>query len=71
MSLKEFEIVKKLGSGSFSEVFHVRRISDQTEYAMKKVKLQKLSKKEQENALNEMLKRQIGVAGKKRKLEDQ
>lgn len=52
--LSEFTIIKKLGSGSFSEVFLVKRISDQTEYAMKKVKLQKLSKKEQENALNEI-----------------
>ena len=39
MSIAEFTILKKLGSGSFSEVFLVKRISDQSEYAMKKVKL--------------------------------
>ncbi len=54
MSLKDFEILKLLGKGSFSEVFKVKRISDGQEYAMKKVKLYKLGKKEQENALNEI-----------------
>ena len=54
MSLIDFDIVKKLGSGSFSEVYQVRRKSDKELYAMKKVKLDKLSKKEQENALNEV-----------------
>ena len=54
MSIKDFIIVKKLGSGSFSEVFKVKRVSDNTEYAMKKVKLAALSTKEKENALNEI-----------------
>ena len=43
-----------LGEGSFSEVYQVIRKSDNTVYAMKKVKLQKLSSKEKENALNEV-----------------
>ena len=43
-----------LGEGSFSEVYLVIRKSDNTTYAMKKVKLQKLSSKERENALNEV-----------------
>jgi len=46
MSLKDFEVLKLLGKGSFSEVFKVKRISDGQEYAMKKVKLYKLGKKE-------------------------
>tara|TARA_B110000285_G_C15115733_1_gene613935 strand:+ start:154 stop:654 length:501 start_codon:yes stop_codon:yes gene_type:complete len=54
MSIKDFVTLKKLGSGSFSEVFKVKRVSDQTEYAMKKVKLMSLSTKEKENALNEI-----------------
>lgn len=54
MSLKDFQILKKLGSGSFSEVFRCKRVSDGIEYAMKRVKLQKLSTKEKENALNEI-----------------
>jgi NIMA (never in mitosis gene a)-related kinase len=44
--MENFEIIKKLGTGSFSEVFKVLRISDGLEYAMKKVKLEKLSKKD-------------------------
>lgn len=43
-----------LGEGSFSEVYLVLRKSDNGIYAMKKVKLQKLSSKEKENALNEV-----------------
>jgi len=52
--MENFEIIKKLGTGSFSEVFRVLRISDGIEYAMKKVNLDKLSKKDWENALNEI-----------------
>ena len=43
-----------LGEGSFSEVYQVIRKSDDAVYAMKKVKMQKLSSKEKENALNEV-----------------
>lgn len=43
-----------IGEGSFSEVYQVFRKSDQAVYAMKKVKMQKLSSKEKENALNEV-----------------
>ena len=43
-----------IGEGSFSEVYLVLRVSDNQVYAMKKVKLQKLSSKEKENALNEV-----------------
>ena len=43
-----------LGEGSFSEVYQVTRKSDNSIYAMKKVKMQKLSSKEKENALNEV-----------------
>lgn len=43
-----------VGEGSFSEVYLVLRKSDNTVYAMKKVKLHKLSSKEKENALNEV-----------------
>ena len=43
-----------LGEGAYSEVFKVKRVSDQTVYALKKVKMGKLSQKEKENALNEV-----------------
>ena len=53
-SFKDFEIKNKLGEGAFSMVYKVRRLSDNKIYAMKKVKLNMLSKKEKENALNEV-----------------
>jgi NIMA (never in mitosis gene a)-related kinase len=42
------------GEGAYSSVYHVRRIADQDYYALKKVRMQKLSDKEKENALNEV-----------------
>ena len=54
MSLSDFEVLKTLGSGTFSEVFKVRRHSDGEEYAMKKVRLMSLSTKEKAMALNEI-----------------
>ena len=53
-TIKDFEIIKTLGSGSYSCVYKVKRISDGQEYAMKKVKLAQLKPKEKENALNEV-----------------
>ena len=49
-----FEILQKLGDGSFSIVYKVRRKKDNIIYALKKVKLLKLKEKEKENALNEV-----------------
>ena len=42
------------GEGSFSEVYRVKRKSDGAVYAMKKVKMGKLSAKEKDNSLNEV-----------------
>ena len=42
------------GEGAYSSVYKVKRISDSTEYALKKVHMSNLSAKEQENALNEV-----------------
>ena len=49
-----FEILKKLGDGSYSIVYKVRRKADNNIYALKKVNLQKLKDKEKQNALNEV-----------------
>jgi NIMA (never in mitosis gene a)-related kinase len=54
MSISNFEIISKLGEGSFSSVFKVVRKSDQQIYALKKVKLTALKHKEKENSLNEV-----------------
>ena len=50
----DFTVLKKIGEGAFSIVYSVKRNSDGTLYAMKKVKMGKLSAKEKENALNEI-----------------
>ena len=52
--MEGFEIIKKLGEGTFSVVYKVRRKKDNITYALKKVKLQKLKEKEKENSLNEV-----------------
>ena len=43
----EFEKVKELGSGAFGTVHLVRRLADGTEFALKKIKLNKPGLKEQ------------------------
>ena len=69
-TLKEFQIISKLGNiicvkcnkiydklkgeGAYSSVYRARRKEDNTDYALKKVKIQHLSEKEKENALNEV-----------------
>lgn len=42
------------GEGAYSSVYSVLRLSDGQQYALKKVKMGKLSDKEKENALNEV-----------------
>lgn len=54
MSLADFEVIKRLGEGAYSSVYQVKRLEDGMEYALKKVKMGKLSDKEKENALNEV-----------------
>lgn len=52
--LNDFEVLSKLGEGSYSTVFKVIRKNTNAIYAMKKVKLFDLKEKEKENALNEV-----------------
>lgn len=54
MSLEEFKILEKLGEGAYSSVYKVKRVEDQEDYALKKVRMSSLSYKEKENALNEV-----------------
>ena len=52
--MHNFELISKLGEGSYSTVYKVRRKADLKMYAMKKVRLKNLSEKEKQNALNEI-----------------
>jgi NIMA (never in mitosis gene a)-related kinase len=63
MSLSDFEVIKRLGNfqfiillgeGAYSSVYNIRRFVDGKIYALKKVKMGKLSDKEKDNALNEV-----------------
>lgn len=54
MSLKDFQIVSKLGDGTYSTVYKVIRNQDNETYALKRVKILNMSPKEKENALNEI-----------------
>ncbi|CAD8137232.1 unnamed protein product [Paramecium octaurelia] len=53
-TLQDFQVIQELGSGSFSNVYRVKRIVDGQEYALKKVKIANLKQKEKQNALNEV-----------------
>ena len=54
MSLEDFEFGKELGKGAFGSVSIVRRIEDNKIYAMKRVKIGLLGKKEKDNSFNEV-----------------
>ena len=52
--MERFKIINKIGEGAYSTVYTVKRLEDDKIYALKKVKIKKLSKKEKTNALNEV-----------------
>ena len=52
--MERFKVISKIGEGAYSTVYTVKRLEDQKIYALKKVKIKKLSKKEKNNALNEV-----------------
>jgi len=54
MSLNDFELIREIGKGAFSNVNLVKRKADGIIYAMKRVKINQLNVKERENALNEV-----------------
>jgi NIMA (never in mitosis gene a)-related kinase 1/4/5 len=54
MSLNDFFVLETIGKGSFATVHKVVRKSDNQIYALKRVKLNKMSKKEISDALNEI-----------------
>ena len=54
MTMNDFTIIKKLGSGAFSTVSLVTRKQDQKIYALKCVQISKLNPVERQNSLNEI-----------------
>ena len=52
--MKGFDILSKLGDGTYSIVYKVKRIRDDKIYALKKVKLKNLTEKEKQNSINEV-----------------
>ena len=52
--MERFKVISKIGEGAYSTVYTVKRLEDQKIYALKKVTIKKLSKKEKSNALNEV-----------------
>ena len=54
MPANDFKVLDNIGKGAYSVVQKVQRKSDGQIYALKRVLLKGLSKKEQENALNEV-----------------
>lgn len=52
--MNNFEILEKLGEGSYSTVYKVLRKSDNSIYAAKKVKFNSLNSRDKQNALNEV-----------------
>ena len=52
--MENFEVIRILGEGAYSQVFHVRRLIDDEDYALKQVKLEKLDEKMLSNTLTEV-----------------
>jgi NIMA (never in mitosis gene a)-related kinase len=54
MPLEAYEIIAKIGTGKYCSVYRVRRLADGVMLALKKVSLERMSRKERQNALNEV-----------------
>ena len=54
IKIRDFRVLEKIGSGSFSQVYKVQKDDDQNIYALKRIKILKLKEKDRENTLNEI-----------------
>jgi NIMA (never in mitosis gene a)-related kinase len=52
--IRNFNIIRKLGEGSFGCVYLAKRLTDGKVYALKKVKLLSMHDKDKKNSLNEV-----------------
>jgi NIMA (never in mitosis gene a)-related kinase len=53
-SIDDFDVLSRLGAGSYGTVFKVKRKTDDVKYVIKSVRIVELSHKEQQNAINEV-----------------
>ncbi|OMJ76603.1 hypothetical protein SteCoe_24013 [Stentor coeruleus] len=53
-TLKDYEVLNKLGQGSFGTVFKVRRKADKNFYVMKTINISQMGKRGQQEAINEV-----------------
>jgi serine/threonine protein kinase len=53
-TISDFEVLSRLGAGSFGTVYKVRRHADGENYVIKNVRIVELSRKEQADAINEV-----------------
>lgn len=53
-TIKDFEVLNKLGQGSFGTVFKVRRKADKNFYVMKTINISQMDKRGQQEAINEV-----------------
>lgn len=45
-------MLRKIGEGTYSSVFKVRRLADDCVYALKRIRLDSMARRDQESALN-------------------
>lgn len=53
-TLKDFDVISRLGAGSFGTVYKAKRIIDEKLYVMKVVRIGELSHRERSDAINEV-----------------
>lgn len=52
--IRDFNVLEKIGEGSFSSVYKVKKDTEDVCYALKRVKILKLKDKDKDNTLNEI-----------------
>jgi NIMA (never in mitosis gene a)-related kinase len=51
--VKDFDVIKQLGRGSYGSTYLVNRKLDNNNYCLKRISIREMSRKDQESAINE------------------